>query len=99
MDFLTEILISFAVAVVIYFGLIQAKISKDNAQLIAALLGGWVFAQIPKYSRYTNTEYEIKQVNYYSTMRSYFVGLIIASYLAGKYLGIDAPAFNTVRRF
>ena len=88
MDFLTEILISFIFGVIIYFGLLRANISKDNAQLAAVFLGGWIFAQLPKYTRSASSEYELKLIQGYSTMRSYFVGLIIAAFIAGKYLNV-----------
>lgn len=88
MDFLTEILISFILGVIIYFGLLKANISKDNAQLAAVFLGGWIFAQLPKYTRIASSDSELKLIQGYSTMRSYFVGLIVAAFIAGKYLDV-----------
>lgn len=88
MDFLTEILISFILGVIIYFGLLRANISRDNAQLAAVFLGGWIFAQLPKYTRSASSDYELKQINNYSTIRSYFVGLIILAFIGGKYLDV-----------
>lgn len=88
MDFLTELLISFVIGVMIYFGLRKVNISEDKAQLIAVFLGGWVFAQIPRHTRVASTDYELKLINSYSTMRSYFVGLILSAFIAAKYLDI-----------
>jgi fructose-specific phosphotransferase system IIC component len=88
MDFLTELLISFVIGVMIYFGLRRANISEDKAQMAAVFLGGWIFAQIPRHTRVASSDYELKLINSYSTMRSYFVGLILAAYIAGKYLDI-----------
>ena len=88
MDFLTEILISFVFGLIIYFGLLRAKIPREQAQLAAVFLGGWIFAQLPKYTRIASTPAELKLIESYSMMRSYFVGLIVAAYIAGRYLDI-----------
>lgn len=88
MDFLTEILISFILGVIIYFGLLRVDISKDNAQLAAVFLCGWIFTQLPKYTRRASSDSELKLIQSYSTMRSYFVGLIVAAFIAGKYLNV-----------
>lgn len=89
MDFLTEILLSFIFGVIIYFGLLRANISKDNAQLAAIFLGGWIFAQLPKYTRSASSEYELKLIHGYSTSRNYLVALIIAAYIVRKYIYLN----------
>jgi fructose-specific phosphotransferase system IIC component len=88
MDFLTEILVSFMIGVIVFFGLLRANVSKDKAQLGAVFLGGWIFAQLPKYTRTASSEYELKLINGYSTTRSYFVGLIVAAYIVGNYVNV-----------
>ena len=88
MDFLTELLVSFILGVIVFFGLLRANVSKDKAQLGAVFLGGWIFTQLPKYTRTASSEYELKLIIGYSTMRSYFVGLIVAAYIVGNYVNI-----------
>lgn len=85
MDFLTEVLISFIFGLIVYVGLLRENISKDNAQLVAVFLGGWIFAQLPKYTRTASSEYELKLLHSNSTMRSYFIVLIVVAYITWKY--------------
>lgn len=82
MDFLTEILISFIIGIIVYYGLLRANISKDNALIAATFIGGWIFSQLPKITR-ESTE----AANTFSALRSYLVGFILVGVIFNKYLG------------
>lgn len=82
MDFLTEILVSFILAVVVYYGLLRSNISKDNALVAATFIGGWVFSQLPKMTRKND-----EAADTYSALRSYLVGFIFIGVIANRFLG------------
>jgi hypothetical protein len=82
MDFLTEILVSFILGVMVYYGLLRSNISKDNALIAATFIGGWIFSQLPKMTRKDNEEADT-----YSTLRSYLVGFILIGVISNKFLG------------
>ena len=73
----------------IYFGLLRANVSKDQAQIGTVFLGGWLFSQLPKYVRVASSEYELQLIHSYSTLRSYLVGMVVAVFIARKYLFIN----------
>lgn len=86
MDFLTEILIAFIVGVIFYYGLIRAKVVSDNALIFSIFIGGWVFAQLPNFTRENTAEGKT-----YSTLRSYLVGFILLGVVANKFLPLPVP--------
>lgn len=93
MDFLTEILVSCAIGILLYFVLVTAGLDAEKAKLTGAIIGSWVFVQIPNYTRYDS---DLKPV--YVGLRSYFVGFFILSYTMVNVLGLKPVPMNVRTR-
>lgn len=97
MDFFTEILISCAIGILFYFVFLKAGLGAEKAKLGGVIFGSWLFVQLPKYTR---SESELKWVSV--TLRSYFAGFIIVSYILANVLGfkpISMPRMVITKRF
>ncbi len=93
MDFLTEILISCVIGILLYFVLVKAGLDTGKAKLVGAIIGSWVFVQIPNYTRYDS---DLKPV--YVSLRSYFVGFFLMSYIMVNVLGLEPVPMNVRTR-
>lgn len=89
MDFITEILVSFILGVMVYYGILRLNISKDNALIASTFIGGWIFSQLPKITRRDDDAGDS-----YSALRGYLVGFILISVITNKFIGGSMSAFT-----